>query len=380
MLHLRLGRFQASQGHHREAVRSLTRALNAATTPSAQHRCRSELALAEAYRGRLHLSAEHDHEAERLLPGYRDESLELARAWRRLAQGEVTEARRCLDLLEPHVDVQDETWSDTIWALVTAELLMTTGRPDSASMVLADALSTEPRGTSSWRRGVLCAARADALLAEGEQRRALALVTPLPTLALAEAGVVAADARAAIGDMRGAHAVLKTVVEPVDLAPTPVQIRAWLLEARVEEHRDNVERARLLVDRALQAASSEGLRAPLRREWLWLRALVDRDVSLLHAHRELLGSLGEISHVSRPPRSRPHPPDDTKPELFGITLTERESQVLELLAEMYSTEEIADALFVSGNTVKTHLKGIFGKLCVNRRVDAVRRGRQLGLC
>jgi LuxR family maltose regulon positive regulatory protein len=54
--------------------------------------------------------------------------------------------------------------------------------------------------------------------------------------------------------------------------------------------------------------------------------------------------------------------------------------VLELLAEMYSTEEIAAALFVSGNTVKTHLKGIFGKLCVNRRVDAVRRGRQLGLC
>ena len=47
---------------------------------------------------------------------------------------------------------------------------------------------------------------------------------------------------------------------------------------------------------------------------------------------------------------------------------------------MYSTEEIATALFVSANTVKTHLKGIFGKLGVNRRVDAVRRGRQLGLC
>jgi LuxR family maltose regulon positive regulatory protein len=35
---------------------------------------------------------------------------------------------------------------------------------------------------------------------------------------------------------------------------------------------------------------------------------------------------------------------------------------------------------VSTNTVKTHLKGIFGKLGVNRRVDAVRHGRTLGLC
>jgi LuxR family maltose regulon positive regulatory protein len=61
-------------------------------------------------------------------------------------------------------------------------------------------------------------------------------------------------------------------------------------------------------------------------------------------------------------------------------LTEREGQVLDLLAQMYSTEEIATELFVSANTVKTHLKGIFGKLGVKRRVDAVRRGRQLGLC
>ena len=55
-----------------------------------------------------------------------------------------------------------------------------------------------------------------------------------------------------------------------------------------------------------------------------------------------------------------------------------EGQVLDLLAQMYSTEEIAAALYVSANTVKTHLKGIFGKLCVNRRVDAVRRGGSSG--
>ena len=62
------------------------------------------------------------------------------------------------------------------------------------------------------------------------------------------------------------------------------------------------------------------------------------------------------------------------------TLTVREAQVLGLLTEMCSTEEIATELFLSVNTVKTYVRGILRKLGVNRRVDAVRRGRELGLC
>ena len=54
--------------------------------------------------------------------------------------------------------------------------------------------------------------------------------------------------------------------------------------------------------------------------------------------------------------------------------------MLGLLTEMCSTEEIASELFLSVNTVKTYVRGILRKLGVNRRVDAVRRGRELGLC
>jgi LuxR family maltose regulon positive regulatory protein len=64
----------------------------------------------------------------------------------------------------------------------------------------------------------------------------------------------------------------------------------------------------------------------------------------------------------------------------GWSLTSAELRVLQLLPTHLSFPDIARRLFVSPNTVKTHLKGIFGKLCVSRRVDAVRRGRQLGLC
>ena len=61
-------------------------------------------------------------------------------------------------------------------------------------------------------------------------------------------------------------------------------------------------------------------------------------------------------------------------------LTERELQVLERLAQFLTTDEIAADLYVSSNTVKTHIKSLFVKLSVNRRSDAVRRGRRLGLC
>lgn len=60
-------------------------------------------------------------------------------------------------------------------------------------------------------------------------------------------------------------------------------------------------------------------------------------------------------------------------------LTSREIEVLGLLAGGLSNEDIAAALFVSLNTVKTHLKNIFGKLGVTSRLQATVRAAQLGL-
>jgi LuxR family maltose regulon positive regulatory protein len=65
--------------------------------------------------------------------------------------------------------------------------------------------------------------------------------------------------------------------------------------------------------------------------------------------------------------------------LVAVELSARERDVLRRLALMMSTEEIATDLFVSVNTVKTHLKSVFRKLAVSRRADAVRRARELRL-
>ena len=60
-------------------------------------------------------------------------------------------------------------------------------------------------------------------------------------------------------------------------------------------------------------------------------------------------------------------------------LSERELTVLRFLPTMMSNAEIASEMFVSVNTVKTHLKHIYRKLDVSERRDAVRRGRELRL-
>ena len=58
-------------------------------------------------------------------------------------------------------------------------------------------------------------------------------------------------------------------------------------------------------------------------------------------------------------------------------LSAREGEVLRFLPTMMSNADIASELFVSVNTVKTHVKSIYRKLDVTRRQDAVRRARQL---
>jgi LuxR family maltose regulon positive regulatory protein len=70
---------------------------------------------------------------------------------------------------------------------------------------------------------------------------------------------------------------------------------------------------------------------------------------------------------------------DAEVETLTQELSERELEVLTHLAEMLSTAEIAATMFISVNTVRTHIRSILRKLAVTRRNQAVRRARQLGI-
>jgi DNA-binding CsgD family transcriptional regulator len=70
-------------------------------------------------------------------------------------------------------------------------------------------------------------------------------------------------------------------------------------------------------------------------------------------------------------------PDEKKRE--DLHITRRELEILELIAQGLSNREIAERLFVSENTVKTHSSRVFDKLGARRRTQAVQLGKEFGL-
>lgn len=88
----------------------------------------------------------------------------------------------------------------------------------------------------------------------------------------------------------------------------------------------------------------------------------------------LLAELGRLGHINRPWRQH-----EAEGELLIEPLTEREAEVLGLLAGGLSNKEIARRLGISPITVRNHTVNIYDKLHVESRGQAVRRAQQLGL-
>ena len=68
-----------------------------------------------------------------------------------------------------------------------------------------------------------------------------------------------------------------------------------------------------------------------------------------------------------------------KKELELLNLSKRELEVLQLMSEGLSNKEIADRLFVSLSTIKTHSNNLFDKMNVERRTQAIDKGKRLGI-
>ena len=81
--------------------------------------------------------------------------------------------------------------------------------------------------------------------------------------------------------------------------------------------------------------------------------------------------------VRMPPPNGPFVPNAARQEELGIT--RRELEILQLIAAGLSNREIAERLYVSENTVKTHSGRLFEKLDAKRRTQAVQRGKEAGL-
>jgi len=103
--------------------------------------------------------------------------------------------------------------------------------------------------------------------------------------------------------------------------------------------------------------------------WLGLKLTRKEEVVLL---KEV-----EVVKEVPVPISGPFTINEEQQRQLGIT--RRELEILALIAEGLSNREIADKLFVSENTVKTHSSRLFDKLGAKRRTQAVQIGKDIGL-
>lgn len=90
-----------------------------------------------------------------------------------------------------------------------------------------------------------------------------------------------------------------------------------------------------------------------------------------------LGAWAAVRLTPRRTAGEPFVVNRQAQEALGIS--DREFEVLELLAAGRSNKEIANSLNVSPNTVKTHVAKLYGKLEVSRRTEAILRARELGM-
>lgn len=85
----------------------------------------------------------------------------------------------------------------------------------------------------------------------------------------------------------------------------------------------------------------------------------------------------KLTHRPLPPTDPAFRPDPASLEAVGIS--KREHEVLALIAQGLSNREIADRLFLSPHTVKTHSSNLFSKLNARRRTEAIKRAKELGI-
>jgi LuxR family maltose regulon positive regulatory protein len=153
----------------------------------------------------------------------------------------------------------------------------------------------------------------------------------------------------------------------------PLTIEASLVAAAAHQRLTDHDAAGRALSQALDLAAPEGFRRVFVEGGPQVRVLLVDHLHRGTGHRALAGTLLERLREATVPAPPPAAAVLVEP------LSEREQVVLRYLPTTLSAGEIAGELYVSLNTVKTHIKSIYRKLDTNRRRDAVHRARQLQL-
>lgn len=336
------GAVELWSGRPDEAARILDSGLAAATAPGGERSraaCLGYLALAAALRGRLGRAARLADQATACTSdGQHPSPVALvALAWVDLERHEQEQVRGRLKQVAAALTLSPDRLIGAIACLIAAYSALAEGRGDVTAQYVARARSGWD--VPPWLERDLSLAESRASAAAGQIREALVLA---------------------------AH----------DGVPERVRLQACLADARLSYQRGDCARGRQSLGRALRLAEPERLRLPFALERSWIGPVLRRDPDLAQTCRHLLPSALCGNQL-------PAPPDTATPGMTTAAavepLTEREREVLRHVSGMLTTAEIASELYISTNTVKTHIKNICHKLAATHRGEAVRRARQLQL-
>jgi len=295
-------------------------------------------------------------------------------AWVRLERSDLPAAEELMRTTTPASRRARGDVADVVGAVVRSRLLRGRSRPDRALEVVERA--TARSSGHGWFADLLRAEEVLVRLALDETKQGVAVAE-----GLRDAGThrwALARARVAAGDGAGAAAVVDELVTLRGLTPA-TRVRAEVLAAAADLQRGRPQHARTVLARALRTASQEQLRAPFVEAPAPVAELLASDAEL-SGPGAWLGTSTSTTRAAvplhRPPRPSAEEPADAR---VIEPLTAKELEVLGHLSELLTTEEIASTMFVSVNTIRTHVRSILRKLAVSRRNEAVRRGRALGL-
>jgi len=347
--------------------------------------CLGYLALVEAVQGQLSRAAGHADEVTEALRSVSESVTEhitsvvsVALACVHLQRGDMQEAHAQLKRAEAALRVCPDKLVSALACLIAAQRRLAEGRAVAASEMIR--LARQDWLPPSWLelRLTILESRAHVLAgdfpaamaaAEGAAERADPQLAPDAAAALAHAWLASGD-HAAARRALDARAGGGEAAEDIGLA-------GWLVDARLSYSTGDSQRGRRSLERALMLAKPERMKLPFTMEQAWMRQVLRRDPELAQASREMLEPAA-ASPVTVPAQ-RTQPASAEQEPVVVERLSEREREVLTLLSGMLSTAEIASEMYLSVNTVKTHLRSIYRKLSAAHRGEAVRRARQLQL-
>ena len=338
--------------------------------------CLGHLALVEALSGRLDRAAERAEAAAAAISSGSDDLTEhiisaaaVALAWVYLQRGDMREAHAELKLAESALRTAPDKLVSALACAAAAQRGVAGGRATAAVEMIRRAREEWSPSPPGWLEARLAVLESRAWTAAGDAPAAVtaaqrAAPGPEATAALAHAWLAA-------GDEQAARDVLGPETAESD------ELGLALASARLSYGAGDGARGRRCLERALQLAKPEQVKLPFALERTWLRPVLRRDPELAGAYRELLEP-DVIGPGAASPAKKPSAPTQPAP-LVVERLSAREREVLAHASEMLSTAEIATEMYLSVNTVKTHLRSIYRKLSATHRSEAVRRAQQLEL-